>query len=109
MTTTQDRIQLDEIISHLVPAYNPLAIYLFGSYAWGNPGSSSDIDLMVIVEQSDLSAAERIRVGLTSLKEIHADVDLVVFTQSEFTEKKGHPSTLVYKVVHDGVKLYEAA
>ncbi len=28
-------------------------IYLFGSYAWGNPDDESDLDLLVIMKASD--------------------------------------------------------
>lgn len=108
MNENIDQSVLDEIIKHLLHAYNPLAIYLFGSQAWGNPGKSSDIDLFIVVNKSEYNAAERIRIGLRELKGVHANVDLLVFTSSEIAEKKDHPSTLVYKVLNKGVKLYEA-
>ena len=42
---SQDKIQ--EATRRLVEAYNPVAIYLFGSYAWGVPTEDSDLDFMV--------------------------------------------------------------
>jgi len=109
MNTELDKSLLDEIVKHLLIAYKPLAIYLFGSQVWGNPDKSSDMDFFIVVDKSEYDAAERIRIGLRELKGIHANVDLLVFTSSEIAEKKDHPSTLVYKVLNKGVKIYEAA
>lgn len=38
-----------EIVSRLFKAYQPLEIYLFGSYAWGKPTKYSDIDFFIIL------------------------------------------------------------
>ena len=84
-------------------------VYLFGSYAWGTPGKNSDIDLFIVVEKSDLDRAERIRIGLRALIDLNIPVDILVYTKEEVEEKKNHPSTLTYKVLTRGVKLYEAA
>ena len=98
-----------EITSRLVKAYSPREIYLFGSYAWGTPGKGSDIDFFVIVDKSDLDSAERIRLGLRELLDLKIAIDILVFTREEIDAKKNHPSTLAYKVLKRGVKLYEAA
>ncbi len=98
-----------EIVSRLIKVYQPLEIYLFGSYAWGEPTKNSDIDFFIILEESEFDLAERIRIGLRELKGIHEDVDIMVFTLNEIKDRKNHPSTLVHKVLSGGVKLYEAA
>lgn len=104
-----DEKLIDKIVRLLLNAYNPLAVYLFGSQVWGSPNNSSDIDFFIIVDKSDYEPAERIRIGLRELKGIHANIDIVVFTSSEVDMRKDHPSTLVYKVLNKGIKLYEAA
>jgi predicted nucleotidyltransferase len=109
MNTDTNKTLIDEVIAHLVKAYNPLPIYLFGSYAWGSADKSSDIDFFVIVDKSEFDAAERIRIGLRELKGIHADIDILVYTSAEVAMRNTHPSTLTYKVLNKGVKLYEAA
>ena len=38
---------IDTVVKRLVKAYDPLEIYLFGSYAWENP-EESDLDLSVL-------------------------------------------------------------
>nr|HPJ44359.1 nucleotidyltransferase domain-containing protein [Spirochaetota bacterium] len=68
-----------------------------------------DIDLFIVVKKTDLDRAERIRVGLRALLDMNLSVDILVYTKEEVEEKKNHPSTLTYKVLNRGVKLYEAA
>lgn len=109
MSTEMNKTLIDEVTRHLIKAYNPLSIYLFGSYVWGIPDKSSDIDFFVIVDKSEHDAAERIRIGLMELKDIHADVDILVYTSAEVATRNNHPSTLIYKVLNKGIKLYEAA
>lgn len=104
-----DKSLMSEITKHLLVAYKPLAIYLYGSQVWGTPDKSSDIDFFIIVDKSELDHAERIRIGLRELKGVHANVDILVFTLREVSEKKDHPSSLVYKVLNKGIKIYEAA
>jgi predicted nucleotidyltransferase len=34
---------IEEVKNRLIKAYNPLEIYIFGSYAWGHPDDESDL------------------------------------------------------------------
>jgi len=43
---------LEEIIQRLVEGLQPEQIILFGSYAYGQPTSASDLDIMIIVSDS---------------------------------------------------------
>ena len=42
---------VEEVKKILLSIYDPLEIYLFGSYAWGIPHDTSDIDIAVIIEE----------------------------------------------------------
>jgi uncharacterized protein len=48
-----------DITTRLVQEFNPEAIFLFGSHAWGVPNADSDLDLLIIVTQSELSSSKR--------------------------------------------------
>jgi predicted nucleotidyltransferase len=37
---------VDIAVRRLAETYNPEAIFLFGSYAWGDPEKASDIDIL---------------------------------------------------------------
>ena len=45
--------QLKAIVQRIVTALNPEAVYLYGSYGYGTPHAHSDIDLLVVVSQSN--------------------------------------------------------
>lgn len=100
---------IQEVLTRLIKTYQPVAIYLFGSYAWGKPDKDSDIDFFIIINTSNLNKADRIRMGLAELMDIRMPVDILVFTRDEVEARKYHPSTLTHKVISSGVKLYEAA
>ena len=93
----------------LANEFHPTAIFLYGSQAWGTPDPQSDIDICVILKDSNQSQADRIRQGLRALIHYHINIDLLVFTEEEFLPRSEHPSTLAYQIIHKGKKIYEAA
>ncbi|MFA7230192.1 MAG: nucleotidyltransferase domain-containing protein [Victivallaceae bacterium] len=108
INTVNEKV-FEEIKKRLVDVYHPTLIYIFGSHAWGTPDAVSDIDIAVIVEESNESAYLRPQKGTLSLWDIKYPIDLLVFTSSEFYSKANHPSTLQNKILKQGYKLYEAA
>ena len=75
---------LHDAVARLRGALDPVAIYLYGSYAHGAPQSHSDIDLLVVVEQSDLTAFDRDAIAYRALGEIPFPIDVQVYTRAEF-------------------------
>ena len=100
---------IEEVKNRLVKTYNPLAIYLFGSYAWGSPTEDSDLDLLVVVDTSDEKSFKRPREGHKALIGLCIGKDLLVFTRAEFEEEVKHCTSLVYKVKKYGKALYVRA
>ena len=100
---------LDEMTRRLVKTYNPLAIYLFGSYAWGSPTEESDVDLLVIVKESNERRWKRPIAGSLALWGMGVPKDLLVYTKTEFDRALEHPSTLARKVYEEGKVLYASA
>ena len=41
--------KIQEAVKRLADTYQPLTIYLFGSYAWGKPHEDSDLDFLVVM------------------------------------------------------------
>jgi predicted nucleotidyltransferase len=74
-------------VARLREALSPIAIYLYGSYAYGTPTRHSDIDLLVIVRDSPLDPYERDAVAYRALRQVPVPVDVQVYTQSEFEER----------------------
>jgi predicted nucleotidyltransferase len=97
---------IEEVKNRLVKAYDPLAIYLFGSYAWGTPNEESDLDLLIVIEKSDEKSYKRPLPGQRALFGLGISKDLVVYTQEEFERASANPTTLGYKVRKDGRLIY---
>ncbi len=90
---------LKEKIVKKLSKINPEKIYLFGSYAWGNPTSDSDLDLCV-VEKSYSSRWDEKKKIYELLKEIEIPKDILVPTKQEF-DFYSHENGSVYKEIYD--------
>ncbi len=53
---------LAEITRRICAVSNPQQIILFGSYARGEPGPDSDLDLLVVKDEVDSTRAEAARI-----------------------------------------------
>ena len=104
-----DQNEMTTIVDRLVDVYQPLRIYLFGSYAWGTPTVNSDYDLCVVVEKSDEKKRNRSRKGRDALLDIicRRAIDLIVYTAPEFESAASHPSSLASPIEKKGVLLYD--
>jgi len=100
---------IEIVKDRLVKVYNPEVIYLFGSFAWGCPDEHSDLDMLIIVKQSDEKPYRRARIGIKSLSGLKIPKDILVYTREEFKELSQDVSTLCHKIHKEGIKLYEAA
>ena len=83
-----DRHHLDtlipEIVRRLREALSPVVVYVFGSCASKALGPHGDIDLLVIVDQSEQSFFERGARAYRALRGIGVPVDVQVYTRDEF-------------------------
>lgn len=95
-----------EIIRRLVAEFQPEAIYLFGTYAWGTPVAESDLDLMVIITSSHQTPAQRAVRAQQSLRGLLASVDVIVKTRAEFERYRSVYASLEAQVVEKGKLLY---
>ncbi|MFH1643638.1 MAG: nucleotidyltransferase domain-containing protein [bacterium] len=100
---------IEEVKKRLVKTYNPIAIYLFGSYAWGKPTEDSDLDLLIVVDKSDEKSYNRVRSGYDALFGMGISKDIIVYTKEEFEERTNNITTLGYKIKKDGELIYARA
>jgi predicted nucleotidyltransferase len=98
--------KLKEIIISTLPIEQ---IYLFGSYAYGNPNKDSDLDLFIIIKDEvqlrDIDAAIQIRLAISEHQTM--PLDLIVIKKSQYLERKTAP-TLERKIAREGILLYAA-
>ena len=100
---------IEEVKNRLITVYNPLEIYLFGSYAWGVPSQDSDLDLLIIIEESNEKRHKRGKPGFEALWGLCISKDLMVYTKNEVEKLSTDPESLVHKILKDGKLLYARA
>jgi uncharacterized protein len=100
---------IEEVKQRLVKTYNPVSIYLFGSYAWGDPTEDSDLDLLIIVDKSDEKSFKRPIPGYTALRGLDISKDIIVHTKEVFDRRSEDITTLEYKIKRQGRLLYARA
>ncbi|MDR3550687.1 MAG: nucleotidyltransferase domain-containing protein [Candidatus Babeliales bacterium] len=102
---------IQEVTRRLINTYNPLEIYVFGSYAWGMPDEDSDLDLLVVVDSLE-NERQRHRAlvdGYTVLADLRISKDILLFTKQEFDQKVENATTLIYKIKSKGKQIYARA
>jgi len=100
---------LKTIIEKINGKFSPKEIILFGSFAYGSPNSSSDIDLCIIMNLNN----ERKTKIMRDIRNLLYDVllfpiDIIIYTEEEFLERASNPTTLEYKIEKEGKVLYSA-
>ena len=97
---------LDEIVRRLAAAYEPEAMYLFGSAARGEAGPNSDYDVLLVVP--DDASVERLRArrAYEVLWGIGVAVDVLIWRRSAFEEGAAVSTSLPAAVVREGVLLH---
>ena len=104
--STEIKAEIEKYVDFISSIAGVLQIYLFGSYASGESRTTSDIDLMIIVENNldPFKTAYYIRKGL-----IDTDyaLDIVVNRISAFEEASAK-SSFQKSIKENGVLLYAA-
>ncbi len=97
---------IQEATRRLVAEFQPEQVWLFGSYAWGEPTEDSDLDLYVIVPASGVNSLSRAQQAHRALGNLEMSKDVIVKTREEVDRVKSLCPTLAYKVLHEGRLLY---
>jgi len=97
---------MSEITRRVRDVVNVEKIILFGSWAWGTPDESSDLDLFVIVPHSTEPSYRRARPILRSLRGIGVPIDVLVQTHAEVERGSRVATSLIKTVLDKGRVLY---
>jgi predicted nucleotidyltransferase len=97
---------LPEITRRILSVSAPEQIILFGSYARGDFGPDSDLDLLVIlpVVQSSRSESTRLRRALRGLL---VPVDIIVVTPQQIERYRNTPGYIYKSALTEGKVIYE--
>jgi predicted nucleotidyltransferase len=97
---------IDQVKEALIKEYNPVEIYLFGSYAWGHPTEDSDLDILVVVDKPEGDRIKMIVLWYHILANILCPKDILIYTKDEFDEWSQEVPRLSYKIKKRGKKIY---
>lgn len=97
--------QIEEIAGKIVKISQPEKIILFGSWAWGNPGPDSDVDLCVIKKTGD-TRKEAIRIDEATSKR-NFPLDILVYTPEYVAKRSALGDFFIEDILSKGKLLYE--
>lgn len=97
--------EIQKFVQQLVSKFNPEKIILFGSFAYGKPSKSSDIDLLVIMK-TNLRPIEQ-EVAIRKAIGRNFPLDLIVFTPSQLREREKMGDFFIKTILQKGKILYE--
>lgn len=102
----QEAEKLRQICSVIHQTVDTEKIYLFGSYAYGEPTPNSDFDLCVVIPDGSLRPADAIRQIRRALYPVQdVPLDVVVYRSSDFVSRQ-QTASLERKISREGVLLY---
>ncbi|MCE5191921.1 MAG: nucleotidyltransferase domain-containing protein [Actinomycetia bacterium] len=99
---------LQDTLDVLVAAFNPIRIVLFGSQARGDAVASSDIDVLVVL---DNMTHKRNALGamLEAVSVVDANVDPIPTDLDEIERRGDMPGDILRSALRDGRVVYERA
>ena len=97
--------QLGQVVQHIVKAFNPERIILFGSYASGEPAPDSDVDLLIVMEDGERPAERRMAVSRL-FRPRPFPMDILVYTPAEIQHALALRNPLLLEALERGRTLY---
>lgn len=104
-STARDEETLQTIVTKIAEAIHPQKIILFGSWARGERGPHSDIDLLII-QETTLPRPQRYAQVRRLFWGMGIPMDILVYTPEEFARFRSVPGSFTYTVAREGEVLY---
>lgn len=96
---------VQELARTLKRSIGASAVWLFGSHARHEAGPDSDIDILAVVDRSELSRYARAVQARRAVADIRLPKDIVVLTSEEWTAGLRAPCSLASTVAREGVQI----
>jgi uncharacterized protein len=98
---------LSAVVQKLVEKLDPIEIWLFGSRAEGTHRPDSDFDLLLITSPQDGDAGFDYDRAYAPIRGLGVGCEVVPCRADEFATERTDPTSLCWRVVHTGRRLYE--
>lgn len=93
----------------LIDQFHSQQVILFGSYAYGQPDTHSDVDLLVVMDHDESPLRERIRIRKAwwemPRREVLLPFDLIVVSPARHRERLEHSAGFYDEIVQRGLPL----
>ncbi len=98
--------QIQEAVNRIVAALKPKKVILFGSYARGDATENSDLDFIVIEPENYTNRMAASIKGYDAVQYLDIPVDVLVYSDENFTKKSNWCSNPAYWAAREGKILY---
>ena len=102
-----DRDTMQAITRLIVERFDPEKVILFGSYARGEAGVQSDLDLLVVLRTDAAQPRRGNPIRRAIAEHFVLPVDVIVRSPELLAEHGTDPQSVLYKVLAEGEVLYE--
>ncbi|MGH2535089.1 MAG: nucleotidyltransferase domain-containing protein [Thermomicrobiales bacterium] len=102
-----DQDVLDEIVRRIVRVAQPQRIILFGSFARGDAGPNSDLDLLVI-KAGDYHRGKLAGRIYEDLFGVGQAVDVIVVKPEDIERYRNSPAVVIFPALREGREVYVA-
>lgn len=96
-----------DVARQIVDRFDPERIILFGSYAYGQPGPASDVDVLVIMDTPLKETEQAVRI--CQAIDYHFGLDLIVRRPETVVRRLALGDSFLAEVLGKGKVLYERA
>ena len=93
------------MVRRIVRDFHPDRVILFGSYARGEAGPDSDVDLLVVMPVHGSRREKQVDIRV-ALHDIPVPIDIIVTSPEDFAWRKEVVGTIEYPAVKEGKVLY---
>ena len=97
---------IQSLVRRIADKFQPEKVVLFGSYAYGNPGPESDVDLLVVMNTSLSSRQQRLRIS-QAISPRPFPLDIIVRTPEELEQRLKSGDPFLREVISQGRVIYE--
>jgi predicted nucleotidyltransferase len=106
LAPTQEKV--DRAVRIAIEEANPSRVIVFGSWARGEAKWDSDVDLAVLLPDSEKDQVGEIRRALRrKLDELPVCIDLIAATESDAGEYRSAVNSIFYRLFKEGQIVYE--
>ena len=96
-------------VQRLIEVAAPRKLYLFGSFVRNEANYDSDLDVLVVVDDSVTAPRKESLRLRQALRDIHMPFDILVVTESFFNAHLDSPGLIFHEIVETGRLVYERA